>query len=51
MFSGSYKKDDVEFLLKIIDIDFTSVEKKEELIQNNKKHYSEMLSPEYEKTK
>ena len=48
MFSGSYKKDDVEFLLKIIDIDFTSVEEKEELIQNNKKHYSEMLSPEYE---
>ena len=48
MFSGSYKKDDVEFLLKTIDIDFTSVETKEKLIQNNKKHYSEMLSPEYE---
>ena len=48
MFSGSYKKDDVDFLLKVIDIDFTSVDKKERLIQNNQKHYSEMLSPEYE---
>jgi len=47
-FSGSYKKDDVEFLVKVIDIDFVSVREKEKLIQQKQKHYSEMLSPEYE---
>lgn len=48
MFSGSYLKSDVEFLLKVIDIDFTSVETKERLIQSKKAHYSQMISPEYE---
>ena len=51
MFSGSYLKDDVEFLLKVIDIDFTDVSKKEKLIQSGKSHYSEMISQEYEPTK
>ncbi len=48
MFSGSYLQDDVEFLLKIIDINFTTVEEKEQLIQSGKLHYSQMLSAEYE---
>ena len=51
MFSGSYKSSDVEFLVKIIDIDFTTIEKKESLIQSKKSHYSEMISKEYEPTK
>jgi hypothetical protein len=45
--SGSYNKDDVTFLLKLIDINEESIENKEKLIQNNQKHYSEMISPEY----
>lgn len=48
MFSGSYLESDVSFLLKVIDIPFTSVEEKESLIQTKNAHYSEMLSPEYE---
>lgn len=47
MFSGSYKKEDVEFLLKVIDIDFTEIEEKETLIQSGQKHYSEMINQEY----
>ncbi len=46
MFSGSYKENDVNFLLKSIDLPFSSLEEKELLIQNEKKHYSEMLSLE-----
>ncbi len=48
MFSGSYLKDDVEFLLKVIDIDDIDIEKKELLIQSGKKHYSQMITKEYE---
>jgi len=51
IFSGSYLEDDVEFLLKVIDIDFTSIEEKEKLIQAGKSHYSEMINQEYEPTK
>jgi hypothetical protein len=51
MFSGSYLQDDVEFLLKVIDIDFTDIDKKERLIQSGKSHYSEMISREYEPSK
>jgi uracil phosphoribosyltransferase len=47
MFSGSYLEDDVEILLKVIDIDFTSIEEKENLIQSGKSHYSEMINQEY----
>ncbi|EIC21611.1 cysteine protease StiP family protein [Thiorhodovibrio frisius] len=45
-FSGSYRPEDVCFLLKPIPIDFTPVAEKERLIQSGKRHYSEMLSPE-----
>jgi hypothetical protein len=49
-FSGSYRSDDVSFLLKQLAPEsftaFTSVADKEELIQRGKRHYSEMLSPE-----
>lgn len=51
MFSGSYLKDDVEFLLKVIDIEPVETSKKEELIQSKKRHYSEMISPEYQPSK
>jgi hypothetical protein len=51
MFSGSYLKSDVEFLLKVIDIDFVSIQKKEELIQSGKSHYSEIINHEYEPSK
>lgn len=47
-FSGSYLKSDVEFLVKVIDIDFTSIEEKERLIQDGSSHYSQMISREYE---
>ena len=46
MFSGSYKQSDVRFLLKSINLPFSSLEEKELLIQNQNKHYSEMLSLE-----
>lgn len=50
-FSGSYNSDDVEFLVKIIDIEFVDIAKKEMLIQSKKSHYSNMISREYEPTK
>ncbi len=50
IFSGSYLEDDVEFLLKVIDIDFTSIEEKEQRIQSGQAHYSEMINQEYEPT-
>lgn len=46
-FHGSYLEEDVEFLLKIIDISFTNIEDKEKLIQSGVSHYSKMLSREY----
>ena len=49
-FSGSYLEDDVEFLLKVIDIEFTDIEKKEQLVQSGKAHYSQMINKEYEPT-
>ncbi len=48
MFSGSYLKEDVEFLVKVIDIEFTQIDDKERLIQSGESHYSQMISPEYE---
>ncbi|MCE9991111.1 cysteine protease StiP family protein [Enterobacter asburiae] len=45
-FSGSYLPGDVTFLLKPVEMEMTSVERKEELIQSGKKHYSDMLSQE-----
>uniref|UniRef100_UPI0024C3BEC8 cysteine protease StiP domain-containing protein n=1 Tax=Escherichia coli TaxID=562 RepID=UPI0024C3BEC8 len=49
-FTGSYQPGDVEFLLKPVVIEMTPVEKKEELIQSWKQHYSDMLSQEPEPT-
>ena len=50
-FSGSYLKSDVIFLLKVIDIKSLDISTKEKDIQSGKKHYSEMLSPEYRPSK
>ncbi|MGL5334629.1 MAG: cysteine protease StiP family protein [Enterovibrio sp.] len=50
IFSGSYRHTDVEFLLKPVIIEFTSIEEKEALIQSGQKHYSDMLSQEPEPT-
>ncbi|WP_259642911.1 cysteine protease StiP domain-containing protein, partial [Pseudomonas syringae] len=44
--SGSYLSDDVHFLLRSVDMQTTSVEEKERLIQTRQKHYSEMISEE-----
>ncbi|WP_343032244.1 cysteine protease StiP family protein [Allochromatium palmeri] len=45
-FFGSYRPEDVQFLLKPIDIDPIDVAEKERLIQSGRRHYSEMLSRE-----
>lgn len=46
-FSGSYRADDVSFLLKPLPLQgFVDVAEKEYLIQSGQRHYSEMLSPE-----
>lgn len=46
-FSGSYRHDDVQFLLKPLPQQpFIDIAAKEELIQTGIRHYSEMLSPE-----
>ncbi len=46
-FSGSYRQDDVRFLLKRLPgRAFVSVQEKEALIQSGRRHYSEMLSAE-----
>ncbi|MCK5726894.1 MAG: cysteine protease StiP family protein [Thiotrichaceae bacterium] len=46
IFTGSYTADDVQFLLKPIDVPDTPVIEKERLIQLENRHYSEMLSYE-----
>ena len=46
VFSGSYLTEDVQVLLKPIEIDSTPVAEKEYLIQVEKKHYSEMITKE-----
>lgn len=45
-FSGSYDPDDVEFLLKVIDLPDTPLEERERLIQSGGAHYSEMIGRE-----
>lgn len=45
-FSGSYRPEDVVFLLKPSEIVLTDVAEKESLIQSGERHYSEMLSVE-----
>lgn len=44
--SGSYRPDDVLFLLKEIRMPAMEVREKERLIQSGKRHYSEMISAE-----
>ncbi len=46
IFTGSYRSQDVQFLLKPIDVPDTPVAEKERRIQQDKRHYSEMLSHE-----
>lgn len=50
IFSGSYNKNNVEFLLKILDIKNVKINEanlhKEYLIQQQNVHYSEMITPE-----
>ncbi|HEY9777480.1 MAG TPA: cysteine protease StiP family protein [Planktothrix sp.] len=46
VFSGSYKPEDVTFLLKRVEMAPTDVNEKERAIQSGQKHYSEMLSIE-----
>ena len=45
-FTGSYRLDDVQFLLKPMSMPDTPIHIKEALIQSGKKHYSEMLTHE-----
>lgn len=46
VFSGSYNRGDVQFLLKPITLENTTIAAKEALIQSGKKHYSELLTHE-----
>lgn len=43
---GSYRPADVEFLLRPLQIEVTSAEEKERLIQSRQRHYSEMIGAE-----
>jgi len=45
-FSGSYRQEDVQFLLKRLQQPFVDVVNKEKLIQTGVRHYSEILSKE-----
>jgi hypothetical protein len=47
-FPGSYRHNDVDFLLEIIDMQSTSLDEKERLLRSGQRHYSEMLGPEHE---
>ncbi|MCF2903190.1 cysteine protease StiP family protein [Pseudoalteromonas sp. OFAV1] len=47
---GSYPKNDVTFLVKLIDIEELSALEKEQQLQAGEKHYSEMISKEYKPT-
>lgn len=46
VFSGSYNIQDVQFLLKPVQMEFINVAEKERRIQSGQNHYSEMLSEE-----
>lgn len=45
-FSGSYAREDVSFLLQLLQLEHVDIREKERLIQSGAKHYSEMLSAE-----
>jgi hypothetical protein len=49
-FSGSYTSDDVVFLLNPIEIDYTSLELKEQHIASGARHYSQMICREEKPT-
>ena len=46
-FHGSYRSEDVTFLLNIDEIEPTPLAEKEYLIQSGRKHYSQMISVEH----
>ncbi|AMW77874.1 hypothetical protein AMD27_02505 [Acinetobacter sp. TGL-Y2] len=48
---GSYRPQDVTFLLNVNEIEPTSLVEKEYLIQSGKKHYSQMISVEHPPSK
>lgn len=45
-FCGSYREDEVTFLMRRLHLDVTPLEDRERLIQSGKSHYSEMIGPE-----
>ncbi len=45
-FSGSYRPEDVQFLLRPVEVEPTEIAAKERLIQSGRRHYSEMIAPE-----
>jgi hypothetical protein len=45
-FSGSYRAEDVTFLLRPVQVRATDVVTKERMIQSGRRHYSEMIAPE-----
>jgi hypothetical protein len=45
-FSGSYRPEEVLFLLRRMRLNTTALEEREKLIQSGKRHYSEMIGPE-----
>lgn len=45
-FSGSYRDEEVSFLMRRMQLLTTSLEQREKLIQSGKRHYSEMIGPE-----
>lgn len=49
-FHGSYRPHDITFLMNIADIQPTSVQEKEKLIQSGQAHYSQMISAEKQPT-
>lgn len=46
LFSGSYSLNDVQFLLKVIDVPALDISEKERRIQQQTAHYSEVISKE-----
>lgn len=45
-FPGSYREEDVTFLMRRMHLETTSLEVRELMIQSGKRHYSEMIGPE-----
>ncbi len=45
-FSGSYREEEVNFLMRRLRLDTTPLEERERLIQSGQRHYSEMIGPE-----